>query len=345
MSEFQHFLTTRFSVRPTTMSGLGNDFVRARWDPLRPKKLEARFRLFEMLCVPNIQAQTCKDFTWIILIDPALDEQYRTRIRALVGDSINLELVEMNPEWSLERIEWLQPFYTDGSPPNYLMTTNVDDDDGLHPQLMEWLQSEASSIIESKKPIAHLSTTSILQWDMRCDRHQPLGQLSKDHRGSHPASCGNTLLVERKSFPVTHFGIAHRFASRFFDFVNEPPVPEIVPFRDSIRSLFEQNDYDVSKMVPMDYLHAFPDEPGALMSNHGLNDQMDRLFETKEKKWKIKSFEDFSPFIVSQEAMNKYRKHYRQSALIFNFLTKIQKYRRRFYLNKLGRRFIHPSLR
>ena len=36
------------------------------YDPLSPEKLEFRFLLFEMICLPNVLAQVNKDFTWVL---------------------------------------------------------------------------------------------------------------------------------------------------------------------------------------------------------------------------------------------------------------------------------------
>lgn len=50
-----------------------------------PTRMEARFQLFESLCLPSLKAQVDKNFELILLASPSMPDVYKERLHALVG--------------------------------------------------------------------------------------------------------------------------------------------------------------------------------------------------------------------------------------------------------------------
>lgn len=117
-----HVILTRFNLAtPGREESIRN----------RPGWLSRRFELFEKHCLPSIQSQKCKDFTWIIYFDKDTPPEFKERIA---------QLTEKFP---------FVPFYTGLFPsdgwhnsvkevlqsraitPEWLLTTRLDNDDGL----------------------------------------------------------------------------------------------------------------------------------------------------------------------------------------------------------------------
>ena len=68
----RHYLLTRFNVALPDSSGIN----------LQPAWLDPRIDLFRRFCLPAVEAQTTKDFTWLIMCDPETpDPQRQERLR------------------------------------------------------------------------------------------------------------------------------------------------------------------------------------------------------------------------------------------------------------------------
>lgn len=146
-SNIDHVLLTRFNLP----SKGPENFIRSQegW-------LHDRVELFERYCLPSVRRQTCKDFSWIIYFDP------------------------QSPQWLKDKIsDWgreprLTPIYREqvhredlvhdlrrvtGAERSYLMTTNLDNDDGLAQDFVERLQGAAT---EEKARAVYLTHGLIL---------------------------------------------------------------------------------------------------------------------------------------------------------------------------------------
>lgn len=123
-----HVLLTRFNLPSAGFESV----VRAQegW-------LKNRTHLFEKYCLSSVRAQTNKNFHWIIYFDPESPEWLKEKIR----------------EWSADRI--FEPIFRPavsydelicdirrvvGSPGTELMTTNLDNDDGIAIDFVHRLQ-------------------------------------------------------------------------------------------------------------------------------------------------------------------------------------------------------------
>jgi hypothetical protein len=131
----EHVLLTRFNVRyvedPNAQS-IGTD----------PSWLTSRFELFERYCLPSVIAQSEQNFSWIVFFDAATPPEFAERAKALSAlrartypifwDTLPVDRVK-------ETIASLLP-----TEPQWLLTSRLDNDDGLHADFMATLQRAQS---------------------------------------------------------------------------------------------------------------------------------------------------------------------------------------------------------
>jgi len=128
-SRADHVLLTRFNLPSATAERV----IRARkgW-------LEERVDLFERYCLPSVRAQTSKDFHWIIYFDPespAWLKEWIDRHRSL-GFYQPVCRQSVSPEEL--RADILSVI---GTPRDELITSNLDNDDGLSADFTERIRS------------------------------------------------------------------------------------------------------------------------------------------------------------------------------------------------------------
>ncbi len=132
---FRHVILTRFNVRwednPNTPS-IGVD----------PAWLSERFDLFERYCLPSVLAQTERNFDWLLFFNEKTPTAYVDRIRAL-----NLEHPFIVPVFcdSLPLAEVQEAVReVAGGGADWLLTSRLDNDDGIHPDFVATLQQAQS---------------------------------------------------------------------------------------------------------------------------------------------------------------------------------------------------------
>ena len=130
----KHILLTRFNTLVpswNTRRHLNHDW------------LDARFMLFEEVCLPSVAGQTNHNFDWFIFFDSNTPEQYRLKINTL------LKKYKFHPifvdEFNVDSIKTLiaERFLEAGD--DMLLTSRLDSDDALATHYIETLQSLASS--------------------------------------------------------------------------------------------------------------------------------------------------------------------------------------------------------
>ena len=120
---FKHFILTRFNLDIYNPNGpyastVGNDPI--VW-------MNHRIKLFEKYCLPSVQTQSCKDFTWIIAFDPETDP-------AVISKYDYLDNVEICYEQPHEYLRKKQP------EAEWVITTRIDNDDRMHPNFVKRIQ-------------------------------------------------------------------------------------------------------------------------------------------------------------------------------------------------------------
>lgn len=131
-ARFNHVILTRFNIRFVEDPAAPSIGVDPAW-------LAERFDLFERYCLPSILAQSEQRFSWIIFFDSATPEPFAERARALAAlrpgifpvfcDRLPLPVVK-------QTIRDILP-----EPPEWLLTTRFDNDDGLHVDFVASLQA------------------------------------------------------------------------------------------------------------------------------------------------------------------------------------------------------------
>ncbi|MCC9194144.1 glycosyltransferase [Arthrobacter sp. zg-Y916] len=130
--EGDHFLITRFNLPTPGPESL----VRARDGWLRE-----RAELFERYCLPSVAAQTQTAFRWVIYFDPESPHWLRDRIREWSAGGLFTPIFRA----SVENGQLLADLrsLSGGSAAAELMTTNLDNDDGVAADFVERLQQAA----------------------------------------------------------------------------------------------------------------------------------------------------------------------------------------------------------
>lgn len=158
----KHAILTRFNLAtPGREKAIRN----------QPGWLEERFELFERYCLPTVAAQTLRDFHWIVFFDQETPAAFKDRIERL------------------RKVQEFHPYYTGLFPADgwanairevlgpqlegtRLLTTRLDNDDGLACDYVERLRDEASLIETLKMPIAFNFTQGFILYQNRLYSHR-----------------------------------------------------------------------------------------------------------------------------------------------------------------------------
>jgi teichuronic acid biosynthesis glycosyltransferase TuaH len=132
-----HALLTRFNLPSKGFESL----VRAKegW-------LHNRVELFERYCLPSVRAQTRKSFHWIVYFDPESPDWLLDRIQEMSADGLFTPIfrAEVDAAELLSDIERVT-----GRRTQDLLTTNVDNDDGLAADFVAQVQDVQCSQLPS----------------------------------------------------------------------------------------------------------------------------------------------------------------------------------------------------
>ena len=134
MPQFRHVIITRFNVRYGSAGG-------TMWERVRssPEWLARRFQLFETYCLPTVIGQTSQNFTWLLYFDTATPAVFVERARRVTAACGNIRILfcETYGDGTLagDLVREITPA------PQWLLTTRLDNDDGLHCDFVARLQN------------------------------------------------------------------------------------------------------------------------------------------------------------------------------------------------------------
>lgn len=126
-----HFILTRFNLLIWVKDKTGKEFDREKW-------LQKRLELFETFCLPSLAAQTCKEFTWILLVDAETPQPYRNRIMAYRDVCKQILIIPVRREGGMQFAKIMgevvrkQLVEHNASSNDLCLTTYLDNDDSLH---------------------------------------------------------------------------------------------------------------------------------------------------------------------------------------------------------------------
>ena len=295
-----HVVVTRFSYRGYAAERAAISGARDRPDPLEPSRLERRFGVFAFTTLPAVLAQTEQRFDWVIVIDPDLPGHYVERLTALTA-SRPATLLPFRPEHDHDSLAWLSGHLS----PGVAITTNLDDDDSIPPDFLAAVRrrAELATTASEGAPAASagiVAAGGIVQWDLDPAAGAPLGWKAPWHRAAPYANVGLSVYCRYPDVDACALGVRHRFAAAYLD--ARTPVagdPSIAAFRRRVEAGTRQGAADW-RTVPRERLFAdiSADVGDVLMTNHGLNDERDRLYEPKDGRRPVRGPDDFARFPI-----------------------------------------------
>lgn len=316
MPRVQHFVITRFSIRPTMTStdrhelSRGMSRLRGGLDPLARGALEHRFRIFEVACLPAVLAQTDQDFTWVIVVDRDLPEAQRERLEALTASRPRTVIHTYDPLRPLGDIAWLTP-YVECPQPDYLLSTNLDDDDALPRRFAETIHTLIAERGNQIAPVETFGAAKPLEWDLEVTNDAPLGYRAPWHRDTIPVvSVGFSLLARYPAYELTVMRIPHNTARTILDWTRPAGNERIEEIRTVLANGAAQagdalDDFEASETFS-DWV---PRAGSPTMTNHQINIQGDRLFESK-KRVPVVGPESFPDVTIDWEAFHRYAQYF-----------------------------------
>jgi hypothetical protein len=148
-TRFLHVVLTRYNI------GAFNE----RW-------LEYRQELFESITLPSIDAQTERNFLWVLAIDSRTDEPHRKRLEALMATRPHIRLleVELFHDHIPEMVQWCRDEAA-AAGVSHLLSTRLDNDDALHSDLFARIQHHANKVLDEDRKLPALITPTMgYQW-------------------------------------------------------------------------------------------------------------------------------------------------------------------------------------
>jgi len=136
-----HYLLTRFNLALWQEDKTGKAIDREDW-------LAKRLHLFETYCLPSVIGQSCKDFSWILLVDENTPTAYREQIKAYRSLCPQIHFVGVKPQYSFHFADIFRQVvmadlqkkgWNDG---DLCLTTYLDNDDSIARTFVEKVQAE-----------------------------------------------------------------------------------------------------------------------------------------------------------------------------------------------------------
>jgi hypothetical protein len=193
ITNIDHVLLTRFNLPTPGVESL----VRAQEGWLRK-----RVDLFETYCVPSVLSQTNRQFHWIIYFDPESPEWLREKIAAFEAQRVFSPIFRE----SVPPVQLIQDLRTvTGARGATLLTTNLDNDDGLAVDFVERLQQCTSSAPRAAVYLNRGLILSPMDLHLREDRHNAFCSVREGW--DDPSTCWSDWhdLLPRH-MPVTEIG-------------------------------------------------------------------------------------------------------------------------------------------
>ncbi len=143
--QFKHFIITLFNLKLWESDKKNRTTRSMEW-------LDSRFELFEKYCLPSVKSQTKQNFIWLCLFDIDTPAFYRERIERYSTEYNQLHPLYFSAEESSQysaldentRCRFIRnsvrAFLDLGD--DYIITTNLDNDDALNIHFIERTQQE-----------------------------------------------------------------------------------------------------------------------------------------------------------------------------------------------------------
>lgn len=137
MVNYKHFVITLFNLRRVWLTDKNNNNTDTK------KWLDGRFELFDKYCFSSLSNQINKNFIWLCLFDEATPAEYIQRIKEYESrcpQMIPCYFSSQDMEDWVCRLKDIISGYV--SDEEYIITTNVDNDDMIHLNMVNRIQQE-----------------------------------------------------------------------------------------------------------------------------------------------------------------------------------------------------------
>ena len=143
----KHYIVTRFNLRLWTEDKKGNMTQTEAW-------LKRRFELFETYCMSSVAKQTCLDFTWLVLFDEDVKENYSDKLQEYQQWCPQFTPVFIQRKYSRKYVACLREYIEKelknekekGRNYQQVITTYLDNDDALSIDYVQRVQDCAQNL-------------------------------------------------------------------------------------------------------------------------------------------------------------------------------------------------------
>lgn len=134
MNSYKHYIITRFNLRVE-----GWDTTKNRETVLTNEWLNNRLVLFQTYCLPSVNCQVTKNFTWLIFLDIQTPKEFRHKIEVLAQpyEYIKLFYIDGSKELVAKSGDFI---LKDAKNYEFIITTRLDNDDLLHKDFISTVQ-------------------------------------------------------------------------------------------------------------------------------------------------------------------------------------------------------------
>jgi hypothetical protein len=192
-SAVNHVLLTRFNLP----SAGAESFIRARENWLRQ-----RITLFETYCVPSVLHQTVAGLKWIIYLDPQSPEWLKNRMLELSSSGLFAPIYREEVQHS-ELLADIRSIVC--TPGERLVTTNLDNDDGLARDFAERVQAVSLGLTRRVVYVDHGLIIGSKKLYLRNDQRNAFCSVAESWDA--PMTCWSAWHTELdKTMPAAHVG-------------------------------------------------------------------------------------------------------------------------------------------
>lgn len=140
MTTFKHYIVTSFNLRGV----YNNDRDKNNKSTCTEEWLSTRFGYFDKYCFPSVSQQTNKEFVWLCLFDKDTPEKYVDLVKQYEKRCPQMSAQFLNDEEMPNWVDYIKGIIKSTAPDgvDYILTTNVDNDDSIHLNFVEKLQEE-----------------------------------------------------------------------------------------------------------------------------------------------------------------------------------------------------------
>ena len=205
--EITSILITRFSVRMFSKLALRGRSKEWLLDEVR---LKQKLLLFRNITLPSVTRASRLPNHHLLLIDKELPDSIRLELATLIEPYPFMQIIPVDYKEQIDfrSIEWLPKTLQITS--DFVLTVNLDDDDGLHENYFSGLMKMAQNKSAENDAFHWFGTTNVQEWDLVLEKNAPLGYAKPNSGGvNFVMSTGFAVLTRNVSSGPSIFCVSH----------------------------------------------------------------------------------------------------------------------------------------